>query len=71
MVEHDDRIVSFVRLYRRQHGYGPSYREIAEETGIAVSTTAGIIARLVDEGRLAQVPRIPRTVTIPQRKANT
>lgn len=67
LVEHDDRIVTFVAMYRREHGYGPSYREIADHVGVALSSAAGIIARLVQEGRLAQVPRIPRTVTIPRR----
>lgn len=68
---HDDRIVSFVALYRRQHGYGPSYREIAEDSKIPLSTLATILARLVDEGRIAHVPNIPRTVTLPTRKAPT
>ena len=69
LVEHDDRIVSFVTSYRREHHYGPSYREIADEVGVALSTVANIIGRLVDEGRLSHVSRIPRTVTVPQRKA--
>jgi SOS-response transcriptional repressor LexA len=71
LVEHDDRIVSFVRTFRRDHGYGPSFREIADDSGVSVSTAASIIARLCHEGRLSQVPRLPRTVTVPQRKAVT
>lgn len=68
---HDDRIVSFVMMYRRQHGYGPAYREIASDAKIPLSTLVTILARLVGEGRLARVPNIPRTVTVPTRKVPT
>lgn len=69
--EHDDRVVSFVAMFCQQHGYGPTFRECAEDAGLSVASVQPIIARLVHQGRLAQVPRSPRTLSLPKRKVST
>lgn len=69
--EYDDRVVSFVRMFCRQHGYGPTFREVASAVGLGVGSVQPIVAQLVLQGRLTQLPHSPRTLAVPRRKVTT
>ena len=47
-------VLDFVRDYHDQHGYSPSYREIARQLGHrAPSTSHRIVHQLIDRGYLS------------------
>jgi repressor LexA len=59
------RILQFVQKFVRQEGYSPSYREIGEELGLAVSTVSYHISILKLEGFLSREDGQPRTIVDP------
>src|SRR6266536_3934479 len=59
------RILGFVQEFGRREGYSPSYREIAEGLGLAVSTVSYHVSVLQNEGSLSREPGQPRTITEP------
>ena len=59
------RILRFVQEFGRREGYSPSYREIAEELGLAVSTVAYHVSELEQEGALRRGAGQPRTIVEP------
>jgi repressor LexA len=59
------RILRFVQEFGRCEGYSPSYREIAEELGLAVSTVAYHVSVLEQEGALRRGAGQPRTIVEP------
>jgi repressor LexA len=56
------KILQFVQEFGRREGYSPSYREIADELGLAVSTVSYHISLLKQEGLLRREGRQPRTI---------
>jgi len=59
------RILGFVQEFGRREGYSPSYREIAKELGLAISTVSYHVSVLENEGSLCREPGQPRTITEP------
>jgi repressor LexA len=59
------RILGFVQEFGRREGYSPSYREIAGELGLAISTVSYHVSVLQNEGCLRREARQPRTITEP------
>src|SRR5260370_37501876 len=59
------RILGFVQEFGRREGYSPSYRDIAEELGLAISTVSYHVSVLQNEGSLHREPGQPRTITEP------
>jgi repressor LexA len=59
------RIIRFVQEFAQHEGYSPSYREIAEQLDLAVSTVSYHISVLENEGALRRAPGRPRTITEP------
>ncbi len=59
------RILLFVQEFARREGYSPSYREIAEELGLAVSTVSYHLSVLEQDGSLRRGPGQPRTIVEP------
>ena len=59
------RILGFVQEFGRREGYSPSYREIGEELGLAVSTVSYHVSVLESEGSLRRESGQPRTITEP------
>ena len=57
------RILVFVQEFGRREGYSPSYRDIAAELGLAVSTVSYHVSVLQSEGSLRREPEQPRTIT--------
>lgn len=69
MTAHDpDRrvyIVEFVRDFTAEHGYPPSFRQIAEATGLrSLSAVAFHVGALVDQGVLLRDPGTARSVRV-------
>jgi repressor LexA len=56
------RILRFVQEFGRRGGYSPSYREIAEGLGLALSTVSYHVSVLKREGSLRREPGQPRTI---------
>lgn len=63
------RILRFVQEFGRRQGYSPSYRKIAEELGLAVSTVSYHVSVLEQEGSLRRGPGQPRTIVEPAHPA--
>lgn len=59
------RILAFIREFGRREGYSPSYREIAEVLGLAISTVSYHVSVLENEGSLRREHGQPRTITGP------
>ena len=59
------RILRFVQEFGRREGYSPSYREIAEELGLAVSTVSYHVSVLEQEGSVRRGAGQPRTIVEP------
>lgn len=64
------RILRMVKGYIKQHGYAPSYEEIAEKEDIAKSTVHQYIHALLDKGLLeTDHPGVSRALRVPGRSA--
>jgi SOS-response transcriptional repressor LexA len=59
------RILRFVKEFGQREGYSPSYREIAEELGLAVSRVSYHVSVLKQDGSLRRGPGQPRTIVEP------
>jgi len=55
-------VMVFVRTFRSEHGYGPTYREIAAALGLGVATTQSHVRQLLEAGTLVSEPGKPRTL---------
>lgn len=59
-------ILSFIRSYIRDHGYGPSVREICSETGLTSTATVHYhLKRLVEAGELVMETGKKRAISLP------
>jgi SOS-response transcriptional repressor LexA len=58
-------VLSFLREYQRQHGYGPTWHEMQTATGLAIKTLQGIIEYLAGQQFLAHKPHYPRGLYLP------
>ena len=58
-------VLEFVTKYCAEHGYSPSYQEIADAVGIASkSGVKRLVDGLVMRGRLEMLPRRARSMTV-------
>jgi SOS-response transcriptional repressor LexA len=59
----EDQIIAFIGVHIQQHGYGPTYREIADALGYrSVSAVSYHINNAIVAGRLHRLPTLARTV---------
>lgn len=62
---YDQAVYDFIRAYRREHGYSPNLREIAEGAGMASASGANkVVARLAAAGKLHVTPGISRGIVL-------
>ena len=61
------RIRAFVQEFTLREGYSPSYRQIGDELGLAVSTVSYHVALLKADGSLHREDGQPRTISWPGR----
>lgn len=64
------RILAFLREFTWREGYSPSYREIGDKLGLAVSTVSYHVALLRAEGSLDRERGRPRAITWPSSSAS-
>lgn len=58
-------VLEFVIKYCAEHGYSPSYQEIAVAVGIlSKSGVKRLVDSLVERGRLEKLPRRARSVVV-------
>ena len=59
-------ILSYIQTYIRDHGYGPSIREICAGTGLTSTATVHYhLKRLADDGKLVIDPGKKRAISLP------
>lgn len=59
--------IAAIRAYRLEHGYSPSYREIAELLGCApgsVNWVADLVRACERKGLVTRAPRVARSVQV-------
>lgn len=54
----------FIVDFIKENGYSPSYREIANGVGCALSTVVGRLKKLVEFGMIEMKPESPRTISV-------
>ena len=65
-----DLVVAFVGQHRQDHGYPPTYVEIAEHAGISVSGAHGYVVELVGAGRLAKTAGLARSIVVVEQEGS-
>lgn len=64
LTERQQEVYNFITNFIQEHGYSPTFREIAKGCYFgSLATVAGYIDRLVKKGVLDYTPRSPRTLT--------
>lgn len=64
LTERQKEVYNFITQFIEEHGYSPSFREIAKGCYFgSVSTVAGYVDRLIKKGAIDYIPRTPRTIT--------
>ena len=58
------RVLAFVKAYIQEHGYAPSYREIARELDIKHSCVADYVHRLIRDGKLKGTSGVARSLVV-------
>lgn len=59
------RILAFIESYQREHGYGPTVREIADLCGLSSPSVAHYhLARLERQGFIERTPGLDRSVRV-------
>lgn len=48
----------------KENGYSPSYHEIANGVGCALSTVVGRLEKLVEFGMIEMKPNVPRLIRV-------
>ncbi len=54
----------FIIDFIQENGYSPSYREIANGVGCALSTVVGRLEKLVEFGMIEMKANVPRTISV-------
>lgn len=54
----------FIIDFIKENGYSPSYREIANGVGCALSTVVGRLEKLVEFGMIEMKANVPRTISV-------
>ena len=54
----------FIIDFIKENGYSPSYREIANGVGCALSTVVGRLEKLVKFGMIEMKANVPRTISV-------
>ena len=64
------RVLSAIRDYFKDHEVGPSHADIADRAGITVKRVQRYVEQLADGGYLTYIPRAPRSIRLLDRMAN-
>jgi DNA-binding Lrp family transcriptional regulator len=66
MIATDNALVAFLRDFRANHAYGPTYREIASELRISFQAVHQRVELLKRAGKVRHEPSIARSLDIIQ-----
>jgi len=56
--------LSFIRRFIDEHGYSPSFQEIADELGTTSPSVDVLMRRLVKRGCITKQPRTARSIRV-------
>lgn len=62
--DHAACIVESLKSFTAEHGYSPSFKELAEDCGISVTMVHYWLSRLRHDGRVNYQPGQPRTLVL-------
>lgn len=65
--ENSDFILAAVRDWRKAYPFGPSFRDLAETTGIPLGTVHETCRDLRDEGKLKFEDHVARSIRLPSK----
>ena len=67
VIDRRDKILAFIKQYRADNGFAPTYREIAQACNIAsTSSIKHHLVRLEADGLITQRRNIPRGIVVVQ-----
>ena len=58
------KALNFIRRFINEHGYSPSFQEIADELGTTSPSIDVLVRRLVDRGWISKKPRTARSIRV-------
>jgi repressor LexA len=58
------RVLGEIRKFIAKHGYAPSLRELADQLGRGLTSTAYQVDQLALKGRIRRVPNQPRAMVL-------
>jgi DNA-binding IclR family transcriptional regulator len=61
-VDTESMIKGAIRSFWKANGYGPSFRDLAEDTGLAVGTVHEIVVDLGERGEISYHERVARSL---------
>ena len=59
-----NRVYEYIKQYRAENGFAPSYREIADALGIGLTTVDHHVLCLQREGRISYKPGTARSIVV-------
>ena len=60
--ESEQVVASTIRSWISDHGYSPSFRDVAEQTGYPLGTVHAICVDLAERGIISYHPKIARSL---------
>lgn len=60
--ENATKALTYVKSFWKEHGYGPSYRDIESYLGISAGSAVKSVALLVERGVLSVEPGVARSI---------
>lgn len=57
-------VYGFIWGFTHQHGYAPTYQEIADALSISKTRAGDLVRALQHAGCISRQPRLPRAITI-------
>jgi DNA-binding IclR family transcriptional regulator len=58
------KVMRAIDLFHTSHGYGPSFRDLAEEVGLALGTVHAIVVSLREQGKVTYDDNRARSMDI-------
>lgn len=62
--EAEVKVVKAIESLRRDNGYAPSFREVADKTEISLGTVHSICVDLAERGTVTYHPKIARSLAV-------
>lgn len=70
--ENATNTLAFIKQYWKEHGFGPSYRDIEDAVKISAGSATISVATLVENGLISVEPGVARSIRpTPRKKGNS